>query len=115
MSFRLGAALLAVEAVKKSETFSNLASMLGQNIDRVFRLGTAYRRFVITNEKHLRGIATNSSHLRWMLPHIDAILRQANLTTTSGRRWGSPPRGAVEAGALCRLIRQPRAISSRRF
>lgn len=70
-----GAALLAVEALKKSEKFSAVTSMLGQNIDRVLRIGAAYRGFVVANEAPLRRIAANTTQLRWMLPHIDRIIQ----------------------------------------
>jgi hypothetical protein len=70
-----GATLLTVEAVKKSETFSAVTSMLGQNIDRVLRVGAAYRRFVIANQGPLRHIAANTGQSGWMLPHIDRIVQ----------------------------------------
>jgi hypothetical protein len=70
-----GAALVAVEALKKSEKFSAVTAMLGQNIDRVFRIGPAYRGFVVANQEPLRRIAANTTQLRWMLPHIDRIIQ----------------------------------------
>ncbi len=75
-----GAAFVGVEALKKSETFSAVTSMLGQNIDRVFRVSAAYRRFVIANRKPLRELAANTQQLRWMLSHIDRIV-QADATS----------------------------------
>jgi hypothetical protein len=71
-----GAALVAIEALKKSEKFSALTSMLGQNIDRMFRIGAAYRGFVIANEEPLRRMAANNTQLRWMSPHIDRIIQE---------------------------------------
>jgi len=41
--------------------------MLGQNIDRVFRIGAAYRRFVVANQEPLRRIAANTTQLRWIV------------------------------------------------
>jgi hypothetical protein len=70
-----GAAFVAVEALKKSAKFSAVTSMLGRHIDRVFGIGAAYRRFVTTNEEPLRRIAANTPQLRWMVPHIEAIVR----------------------------------------
>jgi len=69
-----GAALFAIEAVKKSQTFAAVTSMLGQNIDRVLRVGSAYRRFVIANQRPLRQIAANTGQSGWMLPHIERIV-----------------------------------------
>ena len=74
-AIQAGAALVAIEALKKSEKFSAVTSMLGQNIDRVFRVGTAYRGFIIANQEPLRRIAENTTQLRWMLPHIDRIVQ----------------------------------------
>ena len=71
-----GAALIAIEALKKSEKFSAVTSMLGENIDRVFRIGAAYRSFVVANQEPLRRIAANTTQLRWMLPHIDRIVEE---------------------------------------
>jgi hypothetical protein len=48
--------------------------MLGQHVDRVFRVGMAYQRFIIANQEPLRRIAANTSQLRWMLPYIDRIV-----------------------------------------
>jgi hypothetical protein len=88
-----GGALLAVEALKKSEKFSALTTMLGQNIDRVFRIGAAYRSFVFANQDPLRRIAANTTQLRWMLPHIDRI--------TQGGAAGRPnPTNNGRAGSL---------------
>jgi hypothetical protein len=70
-----GATLLTVEAVKKSETFSAVTSMLGHNIDRMLRVGAAYRRFVIANQAPLRQIAANTGQSTWMQPHIDRIVQ----------------------------------------
>jgi biotin carboxyl carrier protein len=70
-----GATLLTVEAVKKSETFSAVTSMLGHNIDRMLRVGAAYRRFVIANQAPLRQIADNTGQSTWMQPHIDRIVQ----------------------------------------
>jgi hypothetical protein len=67
-------AFLAIEALKKSSTLSAVTAMLGANIDRVFRIGETYRRFVIENQEPLRRIAANSVQLRWMLPHIERIV-----------------------------------------
>ncbi|MBV9152173.1 MAG: hypothetical protein JO204_10410 [Alphaproteobacteria bacterium] len=75
-----GAALLAIEALKKSEKFSAVTSMLGQNIDRIFHIGEAYRKFIIANEEPLRRIASNTTQLRWMLPHIDKIVEGEELS-----------------------------------
>jgi hypothetical protein len=47
-----GAAFLAIESLKKSNTFSAVTSMLGQHVDRVFRVGIAYQRFIIANQSH---------------------------------------------------------------
>jgi hypothetical protein len=87
-----GAALLAIEALKKSEKFSAVTSMLGQNIDRVFRIGAAYRDFVVANEEPLRRIAANTTQLRWMLPHIDRIVQRAasECSNPTGSQAGSP-------------------------
>jgi hypothetical protein len=73
-TIQAGALLLAVEALKKSNRFSAVTSMLGQHIDRVFSVGAAYRHFVIANQEPLRHIAANTAQLRWMLPHIDRII-----------------------------------------
>jgi hypothetical protein len=62
------------EALKKSEKFSAVTSMLGQHIDPVFRIGAAYRGFVIANQEPLRRIAANTTQLRWKLPHVDRIV-----------------------------------------
>jgi hypothetical protein len=70
-----GATLLTIEAVKKSETFSAVTSVLGQNIDRVLGVGIAYRRFVIANQGPLRQIAANTGQSGWMQPHIDRIVQ----------------------------------------
>ena len=70
-----GAALVSAEALKKSVTFSALTSMLGQNVDRVFRVGAAHRRFVVANQEPLRQIAVTNGQSGWMLPHIDHIVR----------------------------------------
>ena len=83
-----GAALVAVEALKKSEKFSAVTAMLGQNIDRVFRIGAAYRRFVVANQEPLRRIAANTTQLRWMLPHIDRIIQGG--TSEHSNPTGSP-------------------------
>jgi transcriptional regulator with XRE-family HTH domain len=64
---------VGIEALKKSNTFSALTTTLGGHIDRAFRIGAIYRRFVIDNQEPLHRIATNSVHLRWMLPHINRI------------------------------------------
>jgi hypothetical protein len=58
--------------------------MLGENIDRVFRVGPAYRRFVVANQGPLRQIAANTGQSRWMLPHIDRIV-QAGAEQQSSR------------------------------
>jgi hypothetical protein len=78
-----GAALVAIEALKKSQKFSALTAMLGQNIDRVFRIGAAYRGFVIANQEPLRRIAANNTQLRWMLPHIDRIVETGTARHTN--------------------------------
>jgi len=70
-----GAALVGVEALKKSVTFSALTSMLGQNVDRVFRVGAAFQRFVAANQEPLRQIAANTGQSGWMLPYIARIVR----------------------------------------
>jgi transcriptional regulator with XRE-family HTH domain len=64
---------VSIQALNKSNTFSALTTTLGGHIDRAFRIGAIYRRFVIENQEPLRRIATNSIHLRWMLPHINRI------------------------------------------
>lgn len=87
-AMQAGAAFLAVEALKKSENFAAVTSMLGQNIDRVFRIGAAYRGFIIANQEPLRRIAANTTQLRWMLPHIDRIVQGG------ASQHLNPPRGA---------------------
>jgi hypothetical protein len=75
---------VGIQALKKSNTFSALTTTLGGHIDRALRIGAIYRRFVIDNQEPLRRIATNSVHLRWMLPHINRIV-----AGSSGE--GTPP------------------------
>jgi len=58
--------------------------MIGDNIDRVFRIGAAYRGFVVANQEPLRRMAANTTQLRWMLPHIDRIVEE-----TLPRRTGA--------------------------
>jgi hypothetical protein len=77
---------LVGEAVKKSPTFSALATQLGAHLDvmtdvdlqrwfeeRSRRLAP-FRLFVISNEEPLRKIATSTSELKWMLRDIDFVV-----------------------------------------
>jgi hypothetical protein len=74
-----GAALVAIEGLKKSKRFSALTEALGVRIDGVLRTGAAFQNFVIRNEQPLRQMAENSPGMRWMLPHLaDIIRRNAN-------------------------------------
>jgi hypothetical protein len=77
-----GAAVLAIEGLKKSKRFSALTDALGTRIDGVLRTGTAFQNFVVRNEQPLRQMASNSAGMRWMLPYIDEVVR---------RKAGKPP------------------------
>jgi hypothetical protein len=71
-----GAAVVAIEGLKKSKRFSALTDALGARIDGVLRTGAAFQNFVIRNEQSLRQMASNSAGMRWMLPYIDDVVRQ---------------------------------------
>jgi hypothetical protein len=71
-----GAAVIAIEGLKKSKRFSALTDALGTRIDGVLRTGTAFQNFVIRNEQPLRQIASTSTGMRWMLPYIDDVVRR---------------------------------------
>lgn len=71
-----GAAVIAIEGLKKSKRFSALTDALGARIDGVLRTGTAFQNFVIRNEQPLRQMASNSAGMRWMLPCIDDVVRR---------------------------------------
>jgi hypothetical protein len=71
-----GAAVIAIEGLKKSRRFSALTDALGVRIDGVLRTGAAFQNFVIRNEQPLRQMATNSVGMRWMLPYIDDVVQR---------------------------------------
>jgi hypothetical protein len=71
-----GAALVAIEGLKKSKRFSALTDALGVRIDGLLQTGTAFQNFVLRNEQPLRQMASNSAGMRWMLPYIDDIVRR---------------------------------------
>jgi hypothetical protein len=78
-----GAALVAVEGLKKSRSFSALTGSIGDGVDRVVKAGPAFRRFVVANETPLRQIASNTTSMRWLVPYIDRIVN-ANRRTGGG-------------------------------
>jgi hypothetical protein len=80
--------LLALEAVKKSPSFSALVTMLGAKLDTMSDLElrewleergrrfAPFRSFVISNEGPLRKIAEATLELKWMMRYIDFVVNK---------------------------------------
>jgi hypothetical protein len=77
---------LVVEGVKRSATFSALATQLGAHLDTMTdadlqgwfeersRRLAPFRSFVIFNEEPLRKIASSTNELKWMMRYIDFVV-----------------------------------------
>lgn len=76
----------AWEALKKWPTFSKAAEALGKEfqvliaeqsivVQVTIKQLMPFRAFIVANEQHLRGIASATPQLKWLLPYINYIIR----------------------------------------
>jgi hypothetical protein len=82
-----GVAWVGLKGLEKSRTFAAAMTALGKGFDILHEIDAArlgerltqiapLRRFIVDNQKLLRGVASNLRQMSWMVPYIDFIVPQ---------------------------------------